>query len=126
MTGYGQAASHLGCPDVGLLTSRRCGARRRDRRGLRHPGHRGRRHRLWQAVNVRRTLREYEKAGVAVIQLEDQVMHEKMRAYDRRQVITKDEMVGKIKAAVDTRTDPDMMIMARTDARTVLWHRRGD
>jgi 2-methylisocitrate lyase-like PEP mutase family enzyme len=34
--------------------------------------------------------------------------------------------VGKIKAAVDTRTDPDMMIMARTDARTVLWHRRGD
>jgi 2-methylisocitrate lyase-like PEP mutase family enzyme len=66
-----------------------------------------------------RTLREYEKAGVAVIQLEDQVMPKKCGHMIGRQVIAKEEMLGKIKAAVDTRQG-DMMIMARTDARTVM------
>jgi 2-methylisocitrate lyase-like PEP mutase family enzyme len=70
------------------------------------------------AVNVMRTIREYEKAGVAVIQLEDQVMPKKCGHMIGRQVVSKEEMVGKIKAAVDSRQG-DMMIMARTDARTV-------
>ena len=65
-----------------------------------------------------RTVREYEKAGVAVIQLEDQVMPKKCGHMIGREVISKDEMVGKIKAACDARQG-DMMIMARTDARTV-------
>ena len=64
-------------------------------------------------------MREYEKAGVAVIQLEDQVMPKKCGHMVGREVISKEEMLGKIKAAVDTRQG-DMMIMARTDARTVL------
>jgi len=68
---------------------------------------------------VMRTVREYEKAGVAAIQLEDQVAPKKCGHMTGRQVVSKDEMVGKIKAAVDSRLDPDLMIMARTDARTV-------
>ena len=71
------------------------------------------------AVNVMRTLREYEKAGVAAIQLEDQVAPKKCGHMTGRQVVSKEEMVGKIKAAADVRTDPDLMIIARTDARTV-------
>ncbi len=121
MTGYGQAASHLGCPDVGLLTMSEMVARAAaivEACGI--PVIADADTGFGNAVNVRRTLREYEKAGVAVIQLEDQVMPKKCGHMTGRQVITKDEMVGKIKAAVDTRTDPDMMIMARTDARTVL------
>jgi len=72
------------------------------------------------AVNVMRTVREYEKAGVAVIQLEDQVSPKKCGHMTGRQVIPMEEMVGKISAAVDARINPDFMIMARTDARTVL------
>lgn len=121
MTGYGQAASHLGCPDVGLLTMTEMAARAGaivEACGI--PVIADADTGFGNAVNVKRTLREYEKAGVAVIQLEDQVMPKKCGHMTGRQVITKDEMVGKIKAAADTRTDPDMMIMARTDARTVL------
>jgi 2-methylisocitrate lyase-like PEP mutase family enzyme len=72
------------------------------------------------AINVMRTVREYEKAGVACIQLEDQLMPKKCGHMLGRQVVSKEEMVGKIKAAVDARRDQDFMIMARTDARTVL------
>jgi 2,3-dimethylmalate lyase len=71
------------------------------------------------AINVIRTVREYEKSGVAGFHIEDQVAPKKCGHYEGKEVIAKAEMVGKIKAAVDTRRDQDMVIIARTDARAV-------
>ncbi|HYK15484.1 MAG TPA: oxaloacetate decarboxylase [Burkholderiales bacterium] len=71
------------------------------------------------AVNVVRSVREYEKTGVAAFHLEDQISPKKCGHYEGKQLVTKAEMVGKIKAAVDTRRDQDMVIIARTDARAV-------
>lgn len=121
MTGYGQSASHLGKPDVGLMTMSEMVARAAnmvESSGV--PVIADADTGFGNAVNVMRTVREYEKAGVAVIQLEDQVSPKKCGHMVGREVIAMDEMVGKIKAAVDTRINPDFMIMARTDARTVL------
>ena len=69
------------------------------------------------ALNVVRAVREYEKAGVSGFHLEDQVAPKKCGHYEGKQMITTAEMTGKIKAAVDTRRDADMVIIARTDAR---------
>ena len=71
------------------------------------------------AVNVVRSVREYEKTGVAAFHLEDQISPKKCGHYEGKQLVSKAEMVGKIKAAVDTRRDADMVIIARTDARAV-------
>ena len=71
------------------------------------------------AINVIRTVREYEKSGVAGFHIEDQVAPKKCGHYEGKEVIPKTEMVGKIKAAVDTRRDTDMVIIARSDARAV-------
>ncbi len=71
------------------------------------------------AVNVVRSVREYEKTGVAAFHLEDQVAPKKCGHYEGKQLVSTGEMVGKIKAAVDTRRDPDMLVIARTDARAV-------
>ncbi len=71
------------------------------------------------ALNVIRTVREYEKSGVAAFHLEDQVSPKKCGHYEGKEVISVGEMVGKIKAAVDTRQDPDLIVIARSDARAV-------
>jgi len=71
------------------------------------------------AINVIRTVREYEKSGVAGFHIEDQVAPKKCGHYEGKEVIPKAEMVGKIKAAVDTRRDAEMVIIARSDARAV-------
>src|SRR6516165_9720201 len=71
------------------------------------------------ALNVVRTVREYEKAGVAAFHLEDQVSPKKCGHYEGKAVVAAAEMVGKIRAAVDTRRDPDLVIIARSDARAV-------
>ena len=71
------------------------------------------------ALNVIRTVREYEKAGVAAFHLEDQVSPKKCGHYEGKAVVAAAEMVGKIHAAVDTRRDPDLVIIARSDARAV-------
>jgi 2-methylisocitrate lyase-like PEP mutase family enzyme len=71
------------------------------------------------AVNVVRSVREYEKTGVAAFHLEDQVSPKKCGHYEGKLLVSKAEMVGKIKAAVDTRRDTDMSIIARTDARAM-------
>jgi 2-methylisocitrate lyase-like PEP mutase family enzyme len=68
------------------------------------------------AINVIRTVREFERAGVAAIQMEDQVSPKKCGHFNGKAVISKQEMVGKIKAAVDTRKDENLAIIARTDA----------
>jgi 2-methylisocitrate lyase-like PEP mutase family enzyme len=71
------------------------------------------------ALNVVRTVREFEKAGVAAFHIEDQVVPKKCGHYEGKQIIDVAEMVGKVKAAVDTRRDPDLVIIARTDSRAV-------
>lgn len=71
------------------------------------------------ALNVIRSVREYEKTGVSAFHLEDQVSPKKCGHYEGKLLVSKAEMVGKIKAAVDTRRDADMVIIARSDARAV-------
>jgi len=119
MTGYGQSASHLGKPDVGLMTMSEMVMRAANVvEAADVPVIADADTGFGNAVNVMRTVREYEKAGVAVIQLEDQVLPKKCGHMTGRQIVPMEEMIGKIKAAVDTRVNPDVMIMARTDART--------
>jgi 2-methylisocitrate lyase-like PEP mutase family enzyme len=71
------------------------------------------------ALNVIRTVREYEKTGVAAFHLEDQVSPKKCGHYEGKEVVSTAEMVGKIKAVVDTRQDPGLVIIARSDARAI-------
>jgi 2-methylisocitrate lyase-like PEP mutase family enzyme len=71
------------------------------------------------ALNVIRTVRVYEKSGVAAFHLEDQVSPKKCGHYEGKEVVGTAEMVGKIHAAADTRRDPDLVIIARSDARAV-------
>lgn len=72
------------------------------------------------AINMQRTVKVLEKAGAAALQIEDQVMPKKCGHFNGKEVISKDEMVGKIKAALDARTDDQLAIIARTDALGVL------
>jgi methylisocitrate lyase len=67
-------------------------------------------------TNVQRTVRVFENAGVAGFFIEDQVFPKRCGHMEGKQIIPTEEMVAKIKAAVDTRVDPDLVIMARTDA----------
>src|SRR5947207_9400806 len=71
------------------------------------------------ALNIGRTVRLLERAGAAGIQIEDQVFHKTGGQFSGKQVIARDEMVGKIRAAVDARTDQQVQIVARTDARAI-------
>lgn len=71
------------------------------------------------ALNVQRTVRTLERAGANAIMLEDQTYPKRCGHFDGKDVIPMDEMVAKIRAAVDARTDPDLVILARTDARAV-------
>lgn len=120
MTGYGQAASHLGRPDVGMI----CFTEMRDRAmnmadAVSIPVIADADTGFGNAVNTMRTIKSYQKAGVSAIQLEDQVSPKRCGHMIGREVVSKEEMVGKIKAAVDARYDPDFLVIARTDARTV-------
>ena len=71
------------------------------------------------ALNVQRTVREYEAAGVAGIHIEDQQFPKKCGFFEGKQVIPMEEHVQKIKAALDARTDADFVIIARCDAYAV-------
>ena len=70
-------------------------------------------------LNVIRTVKEFERAGVSAIQLEDQVFPKRCGHLAGKEIIPQEEMVIKIKAAVDTRVDPNFQIIARTDALAV-------
>ena len=119
MTGYGVTASYLGLPDAGLATyTDMVGRARAIAEGTTTPliadadtGYGG-------LLNVRHTVRGYEAAGVQGIQIEDQEMPKKCGHTPGRRVVPKDEMVQKIKVAVDSRRSEDTLIIARTDART--------
>ena len=120
MSGAAVAQSTLGRPDIGLTTMNELVERASyiyDVAGqvIVADGDTG----FGNALNVMRTVKAYEKAGVACIQLEDQVMPKRCGHMSGKAIISAEEMVGKIKAACDARLSPDFMILARTDARAV-------
>jgi 2-methylisocitrate lyase-like PEP mutase family enzyme len=120
MTGFGTAASLLGRPDVGLVTmSEMVDQAHRIARACALPVIADADTGYGNAINVVRTVQEFEQAGVAGIHLEDQITPKKCGHMDRKQVISTDEMLTKLQAAIAARQSPDLMIIARTDARAV-------
>jgi carboxyvinyl-carboxyphosphonate phosphorylmutase len=120
MTGFGVAASMLGRPDVGLTTmSEMADSARRIVQAVSVPVIADADTGYGNAHNLVRTVREYEAAGVAAIQIEDQVFPKRCGHMNGKQVVPVEEMVGKIAAAVAARRSPDLVIIARTDARAV-------
>ena len=121
MTGYGTVASYLGLPDAGLATMTDMANRVSAFTGATHlpmicdgdTGYGG-------LLNVAHTVRTYQQAGASAIQLEDQEFPKKCGHTPNRRVIPAEEMEKKIRVAVEARTDPDMLIVARTDARSGL------
>ena len=121
MTGFGTVASHLGLPDAGIASYRDM----LDRvevmsEGAETPliadgdtGYGG-------LLNVQHTVRGYEKAGAAGIQLEDQEYPKKCGHTPGRRVVAAEEMVQKIQVAAEARSNADFLIVARTDARSSL------
>jgi 2-methylisocitrate lyase-like PEP mutase family enzyme len=120
LTGAGTAASGFGLPDIGLVT----GSEMAERAGMikdavgdlpliadADTGY-------GAPINVVRTVRAYEKAGVAAIQLEDQTFPKRCGHLPDKEVISQAEFCAKLGAALDARTDA--LIVARTDARAVL------
>jgi len=120
MTGFGTTASLIGRPDVGLLSgSEMVENARRIVAAVDLPVIADADTGYGNAINVVRTVQLYEQAGVAGIQLEDQVTPKKCGHMSGKQLIGADEMVGKLTAAVEARRDPDLLVIARTDAVAV-------
>lgn len=119
-SGYGFAASLLGVPDVGLMTFNEVLEQTKNIAGsvnipVMADGDTG----YGNAVNVIRTVREFERVGAAGINLEDQVWPKRCGHMAGKEVIPLEEMVNKIKAAAWAREDKDFVINARTDARAM-------
>lgn len=120
MTGFGVSASLAGLPDVGLLTLTEMVEQARrmvDAVGV--PVIADADTGYGNPINVLRTVRAYERAGVAGIHLEDQVAPKKCGHTEGKQVIPAEEMMEKIRAAATARRSPNFLIIARTDARAV-------
>lgn len=121
MTGYGTVASHLGLPDAGLASYRDMVERVRIFAGLTDTplvadgdtGYGG-------LLNVDHTVKGYERAGAAAIQLEDQEFPKKCGHTPNRRVIPIDQAAAKVKVAAEARDSAEFLIIARTDARTAL------
>ena len=119
VTGYGLVASHLGLPDAGLATySDMVGRVSQIAKMTETPfiadadtGYGG-------LLNVQHTVRGYEEAGSCGIQLEDQEFPKKCGHMLGRKVIPAQDMAAKVRVAVSSRSDPDFLVIARTDART--------
>lgn len=117
MTGFGTSLTRLGLPDVGLLTASEMvdnAYRIADASELplvadADTGY-------GNPINTRRTVRDYEKAGVAGVHIEDQSWPKRCGHLAGKRVIPAAEMVAKIKAACDARRDPDFVVIARCDA----------
>ncbi len=122
LTGAGTAASGFGLPDIGLVTLTEMAERARmvtrvlGGIPLIADADTG----YGAALNVVRTVQEYEAAGVAAIQLEDQAFPKKCGHLPDKELISAAEFTVKLRAALDARTDPDLVVIARTDARAPL------
>ncbi len=120
MTGFGTSLTRLGMPDIGLLTMGEMvdnAARIADACAMplvadADTGY-------GNAMNVRRTIRDYERAGVAGVHLEDQAWPKRCGHLAGKRVVPIAEMEAKLKAAVDSRRDGDFVVIARTDAIAV-------
>ncbi|WP_424139480.1 isocitrate lyase/PEP mutase family protein [Roseomonas chloroacetimidivorans] len=120
MTGAGTAATRLGRPDIGLLSVTEMvdnAERIADAASVpliadADTGYGG-------VMNVQRTIRAYERAGVAGVHIEDQVWPKRCGHLDGKAVVPAEEMAAKIRAACDARHDPDFVVIARTDALAV-------
>lgn len=120
MTGSGTALVRYGFPDVGLVTMTEMLENARVISGaVRIPVIADADTGYGNPVNVRRTVREYERAGVAAIHLEDQVFPKKCGHLTGKRLIPMAEMVQKVRAACEAREDPDLVIIARCDALAV-------
>ncbi len=120
MTGFGTSITRLGMPDVGLLTATEMvdnASRIVDACGL--PVIADADTGYGNPINVRRTVRDYEKAGVAGVHIEDQVSPKRCGHLAGKRVIPVVEMIAKVKAACDARRDSDFYVIARTDALAV-------
>lgn len=121
MTGYGVSASHLGLPDAGLtsytdMASRAATIAAATSAPLIADADTG----FGDLLNVHHTVQGYEAAGVAAIQIEDQEFPKKCGHAAGRTVVPTADMVKKIEVALEARTDDDLLVIARTDARTSL------
>jgi 2-methylisocitrate lyase-like PEP mutase family enzyme len=120
VTGAGIANMHLGAPDIGLVSvtevaSVVSGIVEAVDLPVVVDADTG----FGNALNVRRTVRLFERAGAAAIQIEDQVFPKRCGHFDGKQVVAESEMVGKIRAAVDARHDDDLVVIARSDSIAV-------
>jgi carboxyvinyl-carboxyphosphonate phosphorylmutase len=120
MTGAGTSVAALGYPDLALATmGEMVGNAARIAATVSAPviadadtGYGG-------ILNIQRTIRQYQRAGVAGVHIEDQEFPKRCGHLDNKRVIGIDQMVGKIRAAVAARTDEDFVIIVRTDALAV-------
>jgi 2-methylisocitrate lyase-like PEP mutase family enzyme len=121
VTGAGVANMYLGAPDIGLTTlTEIAGHVSAIADAVALPLLVDADTGFGNAVNMVRTVKVLERAGAAGLQIEDQVFPKKCGHFDGKEVVPLEEMLAKIKAAVDTRRDGDLQIVARTDARAIL------
>jgi len=117
----GAIARGMGYPDVGLVTQTEMVKRLEEIRAVTHlplivdadTGY-------GNALNVIRTVRAYERAGAAALHIEDQVEPKRCGHYEGKQIVGVHEMAQKIRAALAARENPDLLLIARTDARAVV------
>jgi 2-methylisocitrate lyase-like PEP mutase family enzyme len=120
LTGFGASASHLGAPDIGLMTSTEmANLASRVASAISIPVIADADTGYGNTVNVRHTAKLYTRAGVAAMQLEDQEFPKRCGHLDGKQVVSVVDMVDKIKAAKDE-VGSELLIVARTDARAIL------
>ncbi|MFB6160221.1 MAG: oxaloacetate decarboxylase [Haloferacaceae archaeon] len=120
MTGNGTSVSRLGMPDAGLITlPEMVENARRIQETVDVPVFADADNGYGNAINVVRTIREFAAAGVAGVHLEDQVFPKRCGHEAGKRVVPRDEAVGKLRAAAETRDehDPEFVLIARTDAR---------
>jgi len=120
MTGYGASASLLGLPDIGLVSqAEMVDNARRMSSAVSVPVISDADTGYGSALNVVRTVSEFERAGVAAIHIEDQLAPKRCGHMAGKELVPVGEMVDKVHAAVAARCDPDFVLIARTDARAV-------
>lgn len=120
MSGFGVTASLIGRPDIGLLgMSEMAQTARRIVSAVDVPVIADADTGYGNAINVIRTVQEYEAAGVAAMHIEDQVTPKRCGHMTGKQVVPAEVMIDKVEAAVAARQDPDLVLIARTDAAAV-------
>ena len=120
MTGAGVSHARLGVPDLGLVSfSEMCEQAARIADAVNLPLIADADTGYGNAMNVARTVRAYERAGVSACHIEDQQMPKRCGHFDQKRLVPPGEMLGKLQAALDARVDSDFVVIARTDARTV-------